>query len=108
MFRVVRSTDLERLPDIRVVSIVVSLIVLFGSASGLCAASQAEMNREGHTALNRLYSISSGARDLGESAKAVLVFPSIAKAASKNELHEGYGILFVHGTPLGYYKSFAA
>jgi lipid-binding SYLF domain-containing protein len=102
-----RLTHAERLGHTKLVSVGVSLSVLFTSFPGLCAASRADVRREARAALNHLYSISPAARHLGKSAKAVLVFPSIVKAGSTGA-QQGYGVLFAHDTAIGYYKSVTA
>jgi lipid-binding SYLF domain-containing protein len=99
-----RLTRAERLGHTKLVSVVVSLSVLFTSFPGLCAASRADMRREARAGLNHLYSISPAARHLGKSAKAVLVFPSIVKAGSSGA-QQGFGALFAHDRAIGYYKS---
>jgi lipid-binding SYLF domain-containing protein len=97
----------ERLGHIKLVSVVVSLSVLFTSFPKLCAASRADVRREARAALNHLYSISPAARPLGKSAKALLVFPSIVKAGPIGA-QQGYGALFVHDRAIGYYKLITA
>jgi lipid-binding SYLF domain-containing protein len=103
----VRSRRVKRLKVSRLIALP-TLSLLVASATGLCAASHAEMNRDVHTALNHLYSISTAARHLGKSARAVLVFPNIVKATSNIEGRHGYGTLFARGKAIGYYKFIAA
>jgi lipid-binding SYLF domain-containing protein len=107
VFCTVRSRRVKRLKVSRLIALP-TLSLLVASATGLCAASHAEMNRDVHTALNHLYSISPAARRAGESAKAVLVFPNIVKATSNIEGRHGYGTLFARGKAIGYYKFIAA
>jgi lipid-binding SYLF domain-containing protein len=92
------------LESIRFANLVVSLSVLITSTSGLCAANRVEICREAREALNQLYSISPAARDLGESARAVLIFPRIVKTDFNTRTQHGYGTLFTHGRAIGYYE----
>jgi lipid-binding SYLF domain-containing protein len=107
MSRAMRLEHAKRLGHIKLVSVVVSLSVLFTSFPGLCAASRADLRREARAALNHLYSINPAARYLAKSANAVLVFPSIAKAGSIGA-QQGYGVLFADDRAIGYYKSVTA
>jgi hypothetical protein len=52
----------------------------------VCAANRVKIRQEARLDLNRLYFISPAARDLGESAKAILIFPRIVKGSLKLEL----------------------
>ena len=95
---------MKGLESIRFASLVVSLSVLITSTSGLCAANRVEICREAREALNQLYSISPAARDLGESARAVLIFPRIVKTDFNTRTQHGYGTLFTRGRAIGYYE----
>jgi lipid-binding SYLF domain-containing protein len=90
--------------DIRFANLVVGLIVLITSSSGFCAANRVEIRREARRALSQLYSISPAARNLGESARAILVFPRIVKGGFKTGTQHGYGTLFSRGRAIGYYE----
>jgi lipid-binding SYLF domain-containing protein len=68
------------------------------------AATGAQLNRDGQTALHRLYSQSDRARRYGRDAHAILVFPKIVKAGFIVGGQGGEGVLFVKGRPAGYYK----
>jgi lipid-binding SYLF domain-containing protein len=92
---------MECLQRIRVVSVVVGLSMAFTS-SAIRAMTRTEMNREGRAALNHIDSISRTACNLGKSARAVLVFPSIVKTGANGA--RGYGTLFAHDRAIGYYK----
>jgi hypothetical protein len=92
----------ETLMSIRLA--VVSLSVLFTSVPGVCAASEAKINRETRAALGQLYSLSPAARQLGALAKAVLVFPSIARTNPNTGAQHVYGTLLANGQAIGYYK----
>jgi lipid-binding SYLF domain-containing protein len=69
---------------------------------------KAEINRNVTTALNQLYEHNEAARALGAKAKAVLVFPSIKKAAFIVGAQYGYGALRRGQTTLRYYRTGAA
>jgi lipid-binding SYLF domain-containing protein len=84
--------------------VVVSLSGLIIPTPGVCAVNQVEIRREAREALSRLYSISPAARDLGESAKAILIFPRIVKAGFNTGTQHGYATLFSRGRAIGYYE----
>jgi predicted transcriptional regulator with HTH domain len=84
--------------------VVVSLSGLIIPTPGVCAVNQVEIRREAREALSQLYSISPAARYLGESAKAILIFPRIVKGSFKTATQHGYGILFSRGRVIGYYE----
>jgi len=68
------------------------------------AATAAQLNADGHAALNRLYAHSDRAKRYARDARAILVFPKIVKAGFMIGGQGGEGVLFVHGAPTGYYK----
>jgi hypothetical protein len=103
----IRLRDVKGLESIRFANLVVSLSVLITSTSGLYAANPAEIRRHAREALSQLYSISPAARHLGESARSVLVFPSIVNAGYNIGKQDACGALFAHGNVIGYYKSTA-
>jgi lipid-binding SYLF domain-containing protein len=72
------------------------------------AASGAEIDADATAALNRLYASNEGARVLGEKAKGILIFPSIAKGGFMIGAAYGEGALRVNGKTVGYYSSAAA
>lgn len=88
--------------------IVIGLSALLSSTLSLHAASRAEMRNEAREALNELYSATSAARHVGESAKAVLVFPKIVKAGFVVGAQRGDGTLLSHGKAIGYFRTHAA
>jgi len=71
------------------------------------AASAAELQRDGRTALNQLYSKQKSAKLLGQRAKAILVFPSIVKAGFMFGGQIGEGVMFRGGKAVGYYNTVA-
>ena len=68
--------------------------LILGSAPELRADSAQEINRESRAALQKLYSTVPAARRAGDSATAVLVFPSIVKAGFVVGGQRGEGTLF--------------
>ena len=76
-----------------------------GSAS---AAGANEINREATQALTTLYRTTPGAKELGDKAVAVLVFPSIIKGGFIIAGQFGDGALRSHGKTVAYYRSLAA
>ena len=99
---------MKHLKNIKLVSVSLGLSMLLSSAPCLRAATPAEMRAEARAALNELYSTTPAARHLGESAKAVLVFPKIVKAGFVVGAQRGGGALLTHGKALGYYRTHAA
>jgi len=72
------------------------------------AATAGEINRDVNTALSDLYKSSPIAKKLSESAKGILVFPSIVKGGFIIGGQYGEGALRVGGKTKGYYRSVAA
>ena len=72
------------------------------------AASAAEIDRDVTAALRSLYASMPSARQLGSQAKAILVFPHIAKAGFLLGAQYGEGALRKGNRTLGYYNSAAA
>ena len=75
------------------------------SARPTFAATAEEIDRDAAAALNRLYDQEPKAKELGELAKGILVFPKIYKAGFIGGLHFGEGTLLVNGKSVGYYNS---
>jgi lipid-binding SYLF domain-containing protein len=84
-------------------ALLVASLVATG-AQAAYAATAAELNTSGKSALNRLYAQSGKAAALGRSARAILVFPKIVKAGFVVGGQGGEGVLFVQGRPVGYYR----
>ena len=84
-------------------ALLVASLVATG-AQAAYAATAAELNTSGQSALNRLYAQSGKAAALGRSARAILVFPKIVKAGFVVGGQGGEGVLFVQGRPVGYYR----
>lgn len=88
--------------------LLLAVAVALVGASDAVAASRAELNRDATRALNSLYATNSAARQLGEKARAVLVFPNIVKAGFLFGGQIGEGVLLKGDKPAGYYNSLAA
>ena len=71
-------------------------------------ASASELNREATQALRKLYQGTPGAKELGEKAVGVLIFPSIKKGGFIIGGQFGDGVLRTRGKTTGYYRSLAA
>jgi lipid-binding SYLF domain-containing protein len=67
-----------------------------------------EIKRESRAGLQQLYNTTPAARRVGDSASAVLVFPSILKAGFLVGAQHGEGTLFSHEKTMGYYRTTAA
>jgi lipid-binding SYLF domain-containing protein len=72
------------------------------------AADAAAISRDAHAALNTLYESKLVPKILGETAKAILVFPSILKAGFIIGAQGGNGALIVDGKTVAYYNIAAA
>ena len=72
------------------------------------AADAAEISRDAHAALQKLYDTTPKAKMLGEKAKAVLVFPSILKVGLIIGGQGGNGALIENGNTVAYYNISAA
>ena len=81
-------------------------LILSGNAA--LAASAAEIDRDVTAALQTLYANTPGAKDLGNQAKGILVFPNIVKGGFLFAAQYGDGALRKEGRTVGYYRSLAA
>jgi len=72
------------------------------------AASAGEINENARQAIGRLYAAQPKARQLGERAVGILVFPKIYKAGLIIGGQSGDGVLWVKGKAAGYYNLSAA
>jgi lipid-binding SYLF domain-containing protein len=72
------------------------------------AATAAELRRDAAAALKKLYARTPKAKELGDKAKGVLVFPSVVKAGFMVGGLFGEGVLFKDGKPVAYYNTVAA
>jgi len=71
------------------------------------ADSAGKISRDAQKALQTLYAKSESAKDLGEKAKAILVFPAITKGGFIVGGLYGEGALFKSGSVAGYYNTIA-
>lgn len=71
------------------------------------AGSAAEISREAKDALQKLYAKSNTAKELGQKAKAILVFPAITKGGFIVGGQYGEGALLKGGEAVGYYNTVA-
>ena len=77
----------------------------FVAANSAAAASAAEIDRDSQSALQKLYAKSAKAKELGEKAVAILVFPGIYKAGFIVGGQYGEGELIRNGKVIGYYNT---
>jgi lipid-binding SYLF domain-containing protein len=110
MSRTRRREENNRMTRVRafVSLLLVAAIVAAVDAPDAAAASRQELDRDATRALQTLYAKNPAARQLGEKARAVLVFPSIVKAGFLFGGQIGEGVLLKGGKPAGYYNSVAA
>jgi len=71
------------------------------------AASAAELQRDASRILKRLYAETPKAKELGDKAKGILVFPSVIKAGFMVGGLFGEGVLLKDGKAAGYYNTVA-
>jgi lipid-binding SYLF domain-containing protein len=76
----------------------------FADTSTVSAATASQIRSDAEAALTRLYNQNTVARELGRKAKGILVFPEITKAGVGIGGSYGEGVLFVDGSPVGYYS----
>jgi len=91
-----------------VCAVMLFMVLSFGKASPALSASAREINRDAHKALNDLYEKSPKAREKGEKAVAVLVFPAIVKGGFIVGGQYGEGALIKGGKVVGYYNTVSA
>jgi lipid-binding SYLF domain-containing protein len=71
------------------------------------AASASQISNNASAALANLYNSNPAAAALAQTAKAILVFPTIAKGGFLFGAQYGQGVLFAQGRTAGYYQSAA-
>jgi len=87
------------------VSLVVMLVLAaLGAFHHAQAASTPELDKQSSDALSALYASSPAAKALGASAKGVLVFPTVRKAAVVIGAEGGSGAMFQAGKVAGHYS----
>ena len=90
---------------IAIISVLALAAGTFVSLNSAAAASAAEIDREVKSALEDLYGQSASAKAMGEKAKGILVFPSIAKGGFIVGGQYGEGALLRNGKTAGYYNT---
>src|SRR5262249_10940129 len=86
------------------------LVLVFAAAAGVLRASAADaasarqIDQSAQQALQNLYAAHPKAHQLGQRAKAILVFPKIVKAGLVVGGESGDGALLVGGRPEAYYN----
>lgn len=90
------------------IALLAAVILCLGSASPASAASKREIDTKASAALKVLLDSTPAARTLAKSAKAVLIFPDIAKGGFMIGGQVGNGVLRQGGKSVAYYRSFAA
>ncbi len=79
-----------------------------GVTNTVHAASKGEIDRSVKVALEDLYGSAPGAREIGKTAKGILVFPKIVKGGFIFGGQYGEGALIKNGATAGYYRAVAA
>jgi len=93
----------------RLVLAALAIVALTTLSAGLAlAASAGEIDRKANQALSLLYKTTPGSKALADKSKAILIFPSIAKAGFIVAGQFGDGALRQRGRTVGYYRSLAA
>lgn len=89
-----------------VMVIVVGILMVFSAIAPMAyAATAAELDRSSQAALSDLYAKTPGAKELGATAKGILVFPKIVKGGFIIGGQGGEGALIVNGKTQGSYSS---
>lgn len=84
------------------------LLLIFIATFTASAKPAAQLRAEATAALEKLYETKPGARELGEKAVGILVFPEVIKAGFMLGAQRGDGVLFKDGQVAGYYNTTAA
>ena len=90
------------------VAAILGVFLACATGSAVAEESAAHLSKDAHAALATLYSEVPAAKVLGEKAKAILVFPSIAKAGLVIGGQYGEGVLIRGGKDDGYYSTTGA
>ena len=85
--------------------VAVLFAVTLAGSSYVQAATADEINMDAAKALQKLYAKSTSAKELGEKAKAILVFPSITKGGFLVGGQYGEGVLLKKGKAVDYYNT---
>jgi lipid-binding SYLF domain-containing protein len=89
-------------------SVAIVIIAIGFSSNRLLAASAKAIDRDATAALAHLYKNTPGAKELGDKAVGVLIFPSIVKGGFIIAGQYGDGALRKKGKTVAYYRSLAA
>jgi lipid-binding SYLF domain-containing protein len=92
----------------RVILTLTVAMLTAGSAGLALADSASQIDQNANQALAKLYQTTPGAKALADQAKAILIFPSIAKGGFIVAGQFGDGALRQHGKTVGYYRSISA
>jgi lipid-binding SYLF domain-containing protein len=98
----------QRRTSLRSVLLVAMLSIALPHAQQADAASASDIDRDARAALKKLYHNTPGAKDLGDKAKGILIFPSIIKGGFIVGGQYGDGALRRGVKTVGYYRSIAA
>ena len=92
------------------VGLLMLLTCFLGCSSLGLGSTESTISREhdAQSALQKLYAVTPGAKELGEHAAGILVFPDMTKAGFLLGGQYGTGVLFKHGRVAGFYTSTAA
>lgn len=88
-------------------ALLVTIAAVFATGS-VMAKPAAQLREDSARALETLYDTKPGARDLGEKAVGILVFPEVLKAGFMIGAQRGDGVLFKKGKVAGYFNTTAA
>ncbi len=91
-----------------IVSVIIFFAIILACPNHVRAASAAEINRNADKALGILFAKSSKAKELSETAKAVLVFPGITKGGFIVGGQYGEGVLMKEGKTIAFYNTISA
>jgi lipid-binding SYLF domain-containing protein len=84
------------------------LAITLSVASSALATPAAELRQQASEALEQLFKTKPDAKEIGDKAVAVLVFPNVIKAGFMIGGQRGDGVLFKNGDATGYFNSTAA
>ena len=88
--------------------VMAALVLTAGSTSFIYGQDSVKLDKEVDAAIGKLYAGSPIAKQLGKTAKAILIFPKVKKAGFLIGGQYGEGALRVNGKTHSYYKSTAA
>ena len=97
-----------RWTSLRSVLLLAMMSIALPHAQPAYAASGSNIDRDATAALKKLYRSAPGAKDLGDKAKGILIFPRIIKGGFIIGGQYGDGALRQGGKTVGYYRSVAA